>query len=114
MPIVIAGQIRVPADKRAYLLATAQPLMTASRAETGCEHYHWSSDSADPELIHVFEQWRDEPCLREHFAGDPYLGTLKLFAETCEFEADVRKFRVDIVEPVYDDSGTPRADFFTA
>ena len=28
--------------------------------------------------------------------------------------SQIRKFRVDHIEPVYDPSGTPRADFFTA
>ena len=26
---------------------------------------------------------------------------------------DVQKFRCDVAEPVYDDTHTPRADFFT-
>ena len=28
--------------------------------------------------------------------------------------ADNKKYRVDLAEPVYDDTRTPRADFFTA
>ena len=28
--------------------------------------------------------------------------------------SQISKFRVDLEEPVYDDTGTPRADFFTA
>jgi hypothetical protein len=28
--------------------------------------------------------------------------------------ADNKKYRCDIAEPVYDNTGTPRADFFTA
>ena len=27
---------------------------------------------------------------------------------------DVKKFKIDLVEPVYDPNGVPRADFFTA
>ena len=113
MPIVIAGSIRVPAAYRAHLLEASQPYQVASRVEVGSEHYIWSLDSADDEMIYVFEQWQDEASLAAHFAAEPYLATLQLFAETCEFEADVNKYRVDLVEPVYDTEGVPRADFFS-
>lgn len=113
MTIIIAGSIRVPKDKRDYLLTGGHRYSVASRAEPGCVHYNWSADPADPELIHVFEQWTDETSLRNHFSGKAYIGTLRFFANTCEMDADVRKYRVDLIEPVYDKEGKPRADFFT-
>jgi len=114
MSIIIAGSVRVPRDKRDYLLKAGHRYTVASRAEPGCVHYTWSADPVDPEMIHVFELWTDEASLRKHFSGDAYINTLKLFADTCKVEADVSKYRVDLIEPVYDQEGEPRADFFTA
>lgn len=113
MTIVIAGSIRVPREKRDYLLKAGRQFTLDSRAEPGCIHYDWSADPADPEIMHVFEEWADEASLQAHFSANAYLDTLQLFADTCEIEADVRKYRVDRVEPVYDETGKPRADFFT-
>jgi quinol monooxygenase YgiN len=114
MAIIIAGSIKVPADKREYLLTSSREHILASRAEPGCEYYDWAADLAEPEKIQVFELWTDEVSLAEHFAGQPYIRTVQLIADTCEVvEADISKYRVDLREPVYDPEGKPRADFFT-
>jgi len=114
MTILIAGSIKVPADKREYLLTEGRQYVVASRAEPGCEYYSWTADLSEPETIQVFEQWTDEASLALHFTGKPYIETVKLIANTCKIEADISKYRVDLREPVYDGEGKPRADFFTA
>jgi quinol monooxygenase YgiN len=114
MAIIIAGSIKVPPDKREFLLAASREYVLDSRAEPGCEYYDWTADLSEPEVIQVFELWTDEASLAEHFAGDAYISTVQLIAETCEIEADISKYRVDLREPVYDEKGKPRADFFTA
>ena len=113
MTIVIAGSIKVPIDKREYLLTAGRQYTVAARAEPGCEYYVWTADPSEPGVIQLFERWTDEASLASHFSGRAYLDTLRLFADTCEIEADVSKYRVDLVEPVYDKGGKPRADFFT-
>jgi quinol monooxygenase YgiN len=114
MAIIIAGSIKVPTDKREYLLTASREHILASRAEPGCEYYDWSADLAEPEVIQVFELWTDEASLAEHFAGNAYISTVQLIADTGVVEADISKYRVDLREPVYDSEGRPRADFFTA
>jgi len=114
MTILIAGSIKVPAEKREYLLTAIRKYILASREEPGCDYYVWTADLSEPGIIHVFEQWTDEASLSEHFSGSAYIETAKLIAETCELEADISKYRVDLREPVYDNEGKPRADFFTA
>jgi len=113
MAILIAGSIRVPAEKRECLLSAIRKYIPASRSEPGCEHYNWSADLSEPGIIHVFEQWADEAGLAKHFEGDAYIETAKLISETGILEADISKYRVDLIEPVYDGDGKPRADFFT-
>ena len=114
MAIIIAGLIKVPADKREYLLTVSREHILASRAEPGCEYYDWAADLAEPEVIRVFELWTDEASLAEHFTGNAYISTVQLIADIGVVEADISKYRVDLREPVYDQEGKPRADFFTA
>ena len=67
MSLVIAGTIRVPADRleafRPHMLA----MLEASRAEDGCLEYSYAGDVAEPGLIRVFEAWRDQAALDAHF-----------------------------------------------
>ena len=114
MTIVISGYIKVPAEKREQILLDVRQYIDASRLEPGCVAYRWSADLSEPGIIYVFEQWTDEASLLNHFQCSPYQDTLKVFNETGILESEVNKYRVDLFEPVYDESGTVRADFFTA
>jgi quinol monooxygenase YgiN len=113
MTIVISGYIKVSAEKREQILLDARQYIEATRLEPGCVAYWWSADLSEPEMIYVFEQWVDEASLLNHFQCSPYQDTLKMFNEAGILESEVDKYRVDLVEPVYDESGTVRADFFT-
>ena len=72
MTLIIAGTVRVPADRldafRPHMLA----MLEASRAEDGCITYSYAEDVAEPGLIRVFEAWRDQAALDAHFAA-PHL-----------------------------------------
>ena len=114
MSIVISGFIKVPVEKREQLLLDVRQLIDASRLEPGCVAYRWSADLSEPGIIYVFEQWSDEASLLNHFKCGPYKDTLKIFESIGIPETDVSKYRVDLIEPVYDETGTPRADFYTA
>jgi len=114
MTVVISGYIKVPVEKREQILLDVRHLIVASRLEPGCVAYRWSADLSEPGTIYVFEQWADEASLLNHFQCSPYQDTLKMFETIGILETDVDKYRVDLIEPVYDETGTPRADFFTA
>lgn len=114
MTIVISGHFKVAAKKREQLLLDMRPYIDGSRLEPGCVAYQWSADLSEPGIIYVFEQWTDEASLLNHFQCSPYQDTLKMFDAFDILEIDVNKYRVDLIEPVYDESGTVRADFFTA
>jgi len=62
----------------------------------------------------VFEAWADEAALSAHFAGSWYKGMLATLGAHGLRGADVAKYRSDLREPVYDPTGRPRADFFSA
>ena len=70
MTLIVAGTVRVPPENlmgfRPYMVA----MMTATRAEDGCDAYSYGEDVAQPGLIHVFEIWRDQSALDAHFRTD--------------------------------------------
>ena len=58
-------------------------------------------------------RWRDEASLAAHFKHPNYLNMHDALGRIGLKGADNKKYRVDLSEPVYDSTFTPRADFFT-
>lgn len=111
--IIIAGHMRIDADKRAEALAAGHQQIVGALTQPGCEAYAWTPDPHDDEVVHVFEAWTDQESLAAHLAGPWYKGMLGVLGAHGVRDAAVAKHRVTKSEPVYDDTGTPRADFFT-
>ncbi len=65
--LLIAGTIRLPADRLAKARPAMRAMVMASRAEDGCLGYSYAEDVLDPGLIHVAERWRDRDALERHF-----------------------------------------------
>ena len=112
--VVIAGTVDVSPEKREQAIRDAKALIDEALGEPGCLAYEWSFDPFDPGRIHVFEEWESEEALREHFDAPPYKEMLAHLGSVGLRGADTRKYRVEIDEPVYDETMKPRADFFTA
>lgn len=72
--LLIAGTIRLPADRLAAARPAMCAMLEASRAEDGCLGYSYAEDVFEPGLIHVVERWRDRAALERHFAT-PHLAT---------------------------------------
>lgn len=112
MPIIIiAGHMQIDPSKRAAALAAGRPEIDGALTQPGCEAYVWTPDPHADDVIHVFERWSDADALAAHFAGPWYRGMLKVLGAHGIRNAVVAKYRVDASEPVYDDTGRPRADF---
>ena len=114
MPIVISGEIDLAPEARERALLDAKPLIDAALAEKGCVHYAWTADLSLPGRVHVFEEWETEADLACHLSAEPYRDMAGHLASVGIKAAVTRKYRVDLIEPVYDPEGKPRADFFTA
>jgi quinol monooxygenase YgiN len=101
-------------DVAASLIPPARDMIQAALDEEGCIAYNWSLDPLHPGRVQVFEEWTDEQSLAKHFAGAPYreMGAHLNAAGMVGF--NVLKYRSDLAEPVYDEGGVARADFFTA
>ena len=70
MSIIIAGTVRVPAEKVDQFRPHMASMLAASRGEEGCEAYSYAEDVVEPGLIRVFEVWRDQACIEAHFTSE--------------------------------------------
>lgn len=66
MSLIVAGTVRISADRCEAFRPHMAEMMAATRAEDGCIEYAFSFDAADPGLIRVFEIWRDAQALAAH------------------------------------------------
>lgn len=67
--IILVGCMRVAVGKRDDALVALEPLVEASRAESGCLSYSLSFDILDDHLLRVFEAFEDEDALAAHHAA---------------------------------------------
>jgi quinol monooxygenase YgiN len=113
--IIIAGTIDLAdPSKRNEALAIAGPLQQKTRTEEpGCHAYVFAPDPCVEGRIGVYELWQDEASLAAHFKHANYLNMRTALGQIGLKGADNKKYRVDLSEPVYDPTMTPRADFFT-
>jgi quinol monooxygenase YgiN len=79
--VIVAGTFRVPAERFAGIRPHLEAVIAATREEEGCLAYSYAVDVADPELIRVFEQWRDQACLDAHFQAPHMLAWQKARTE---------------------------------
>ena len=114
--IIIAGHLEF-ADQsdRDAVLAAGADLQEASRAdEPGCSAYCFSADPTSETRVQVYELWDDQPSLAAHFEHPNYQRMREVFALFPRTGGEIKKYRCDLSEPVYDETRTVRADFFTA
>ena len=74
MTLIIAGTVRVPPENIAAFRPHMLAMLSASRAEDGCYEYSYALDVADPDLVRIYEAWRDQAALDAHFQT-PHMAT---------------------------------------
>ncbi len=114
MTILIAGEIDFPPENRETALAGAKPLIEMALAEAGCQHYAWTIDPHLPGRVHVFEQWDSAAELQAHLEGPAYTRMLAHLSGYSILNAVTRKYRCDLIEPVYGPDGVATATFLSA
>ncbi|MDJ0864467.1 MAG: antibiotic biosynthesis monooxygenase [Myxococcota bacterium] len=112
--VVIAGTVDVAPERRERAIRDAKGLIDEALGEPGCLAYEWTFDAFDAGRIHVFEEWESEQTLVEHLRAPSYRNMLAHLGRVGIRGAVTRKYRIEIDEPVYDETGKPRGDFFTA
>jgi quinol monooxygenase YgiN len=114
MTIVVIAEIDVDPKKRDAALADAKQLIDLALSEQGCLHYNWSSDPFVPGRINVFEQWDSAEELQRHFSAPSYTGMLSHLDAHGLISANARKYKCDLIEPVYGPDGVATATFLSA
>lgn len=89
MPIVIAGTVPIRPERRDDAIRAARAMVAATRSEPGCIAYRFATDVADPNLVLVFEEWKDDESLKRHFET-PHMATFQ--QEVPGFLAGVPSF----------------------
>ena len=114
--IIISGYLDfTDRTARDEVLAAGASLQRATReGEPGCSAYCFSADPVIDTRVRVFELWDDRASLATHFEHPNYHEMRAVFHRFPRTGGEVKKYRCDLSEPVYDESGTLRADFFTA
>ena len=113
MTVLINGTIDFKPEDAATVLRETTELMAATRQQKGCRHYVWSLDPAVPGRVYVYENWESVEDLAAHLAGHFYTDMAAALHKYEMLGTDILKYRIDHAEPVYDNTGTPRADFFS-
>ena len=111
--IIISGTVDMPAENVTPALTEARPLIEGALEEKGCLDYDWCPDPRIPGRIRVFERWETEEDLHAHLNDKWYFDMRNCLGKYGITGAETLKYRVDLQEPVYDETGVARADFFT-
>ena len=97
--IIVAGSIRIPADRVEDLRPVALSMIEATRKEAGCITYAFSFDVKEPGLLRIFEEWERREHLEAHFKT-PHMAAWR--ARLGEIGASGRS-----VKTYESDGGTP-------
>lgn len=117
MTVIVAGFFEfVHAEQIPEILNSARPYIEGALEEEGCIAYSWTQDHLTPGRVWVYEEWTSSETLDAHLNSHWYRD---MGAHLGQFERKpmtnpIKKYRVDLEEPVYDDTGVARGNFFTA
>lgn len=70
--LILAVNLRVPKSEHQRLRPDMEAVVKASRQEPGCLAYTYGFDLLDPDLIRVFEIYRDDEALKAHGASEHF------------------------------------------
>lgn len=65
-PILIVGQMRLPAANVGAFREAVAALVDATRREAGCLAYNFAEDALEPGLFLISERWADEAAINAH------------------------------------------------
>ncbi|WP_395612901.1 putative quinol monooxygenase [Allosphingosinicella sp.] len=84
--IIVTGQVRFADGEIQRLTPAFRMNIQATRAEPGCARYAYGVDIADPNLMHVVEEWSDEDAVNAHMNA-PHMAELMGALGSAKIEA---------------------------
>ena len=84
--IIVTGQVRFADGEIKRLTPVFRMNIQATRAEPGCARYAYGVDFADPDLLHVVEEWSDEDAVNAHMNA-PHMAELMTAMGSAKIEA---------------------------
>jgi len=98
--LIVAGEIEIDPANREKAIAAALEMMEATRREAGCLSYTLSGDLAHPGRFRIFEEWKSQAALDEHFAT-PHMAAFQGKAAMLGVKGmKVQKYEVASVSPL--------------
>jgi quinol monooxygenase YgiN len=64
--LILSVSLRVPKAEQETLRPEMEKVVQASRKESGCLSYSYGFDLLEPDIIRVFEVYRDDAALKAH------------------------------------------------
>lgn len=90
--IIVAGTVRIPADKIEALRPTAEATLLATRKEKGCIVYSYAFDLLDKGLIRIYEEWESLANLQEHMKQPHMVPWRAKLAEVGASDRRIKRF----------------------
>ena len=75
-------------------------MVAASRAEDGCLTYTFAQDMADPDVLIIYERWRDRNALAAHGQSAHMAEFQKVMASNPPVRRDLRMYETDDGAPL--------------
>jgi quinol monooxygenase YgiN len=98
--IIVTGQARFGDGEIERLKSALKMNIQATRAEPGCARYAYSVDIADPNLLHISEEWSDEEAISSHMAA-PHMADLMAALGAARLESiSVNAYEATFLKPL--------------
>ena len=117
MTVIISGYVDFENPEQVpEIVTSARPHIEGALQEEGCIAYSWAQDHLTPGRVQIYEEWTTSECLEAHLQSHWYrdMGAHLASFPRKPMTNIIKKYRVDLEEPVYDDTGTARGHFITA
>ena len=70
--LILSVNLRIPKADQERLRQHMEAVVKASRQEPGCLAYSYGFDLLEPDILRVFEVYRDDEALKAHGASDHF------------------------------------------
>lgn len=98
--IQVNGTIRIAEGTDESAIAAIVTMMEKSRAEDGCLDYTFARDLSDPQVLVLFERWRDAAALAAHGQSAHMRDFQAVMAANPPVSRDLRIYETDEGNPL--------------